>query len=456
MSAEWPVVTLGETVSFKTGKLDSNAASERGVYPFFTCSPTTLAIDEYAFDTEAVLLAGNNANGVFAVKYYKGKFNAYQRTYVITPLSGVEVDLKWLYFRIKHVTSELQQMSVGSATKFLTKKILDAFKIVLPPMSVQRKQSKILWDIQDKIDCNSQINQTLEQMAQAIFKSWFVDFEPVKAKIAALEAGGSEEEAVSAAMQVISGKDAEQLATMQAGQPEEYAELRATAELFPSAMQDSELGEMPEGWALRSLTHFGTVVCGKTPPKSQKEFFGGDIPFIKIPDMHGGAFNTKYSEYLSDAGGNSQSKKFIPTGSICVSCIATVGKVLLTHRKSQTNQQINSIIPKSQFLREYLYFQMIEKNKLLHDLASGGSATLNLNTGNFSKIELLMPDEVILARYSGVVSSLFNEILQNCMANETLTEIRDSLLPKLLSGEISVDSIHSDLTEEQLNATEVN
>src|SRR5690554_7925424 len=90
-------------------------------------------------------------------------------------------------------------------------------------------------------------------MAQAIFKSWFVDFEPVKAKIAALEAGGSEEDALRAAMQAISGKGEDELTRLQAEQPEQYAELRATAELFPSAMQDSELGEIPEGWNVGAL-----------------------------------------------------------------------------------------------------------------------------------------------------------------------------------------------------------
>ncbi len=122
MSSKFRKVKLCEILSFKTGKLDSNAAVDNGCYPFFTCSPVTLSINTHAFDTEAVLLAGNNANGVFSVKYYNGKFNAYQRTYVITPLDNSEVNVKWLYFRIKYVTSELQSMSVGTATKFLTKK----------------------------------------------------------------------------------------------------------------------------------------------------------------------------------------------------------------------------------------------------------------------------------------------------------------------------------------------
>src|SRR5690554_6423223 len=125
--------------------------------------------------------------------------------------------------------------------------------IVLPPIEAQRVIANSLGYLDNKRRLNHQINQSLEQMALAIFKSWFVDFEPVKAKIAALEAGGSEEDALLAAMQAISGKDEAQLPRLQAEQPEQYAELRATAELFPSAMQDSELGEIPEGWYLSTI-----------------------------------------------------------------------------------------------------------------------------------------------------------------------------------------------------------
>jgi type I restriction enzyme, S subunit len=106
MSCDWPIVKLSEIVNFKTGRLDSNQADDGGSYPFFTCSPATLAINTYAFDDEVVLLAGNNANGVFTVKYYEGKFNAYQRTYVITPIDSTKVSVRWLYFRIKQVTTE--------------------------------------------------------------------------------------------------------------------------------------------------------------------------------------------------------------------------------------------------------------------------------------------------------------------------------------------------------------
>src|SRR5690606_7484449 len=128
--------------------------------------------------------------------------------------------------------------------------MLNNFEVASVGQEDANRINQFIVSLEGKVYLNSQINQTLEQMAQAIFKSWFVDFEPVKAKIAALEAGGSEEDALLAAMQAISGKGEAELTRLEAEQPEQYAELRATAELFPSAMQDSELGEIPEGWAI--------------------------------------------------------------------------------------------------------------------------------------------------------------------------------------------------------------
>nr|WP_273973648.1 restriction endonuclease subunit S [Serratia ureilytica] len=146
-----------------------------------------------------------------------------------------------------HLTSKGAKMPRGDKGAMLN------YKIKVPPLNYQSKCSKLIFTLNKKIDNNKHINQTLEQMAQALFKSWFVDFEPVKAKIAVLEVGGSQEDAALAAMTAISGKDADALAVFELESPEKYAELKATAELFPSAMQDSELGEIPEGWDINNI-----------------------------------------------------------------------------------------------------------------------------------------------------------------------------------------------------------
>lgn len=174
----------------------------------------------------------------------------------------------------------------GSVVSHIRVPDCSKFELNLPPLAEQERITAILGSLDDKIQLNHQINQTLEQMAQAIFKSWFVDFEPVKAKIAALEAGGSEEDVLLAAMQAISGKDEAELTRFRAEQPEQYAELRATAELFPAAMQDSELGEIPEGWYVTQIGDEVTVVGGGTPSTKNPGFWeNGEINWTSPKDL---------------------------------------------------------------------------------------------------------------------------------------------------------------------------
>ena len=170
----WREVKLGEIAFFKTGKLNSNAEKLKGVYPFFTCSPETLKIDDYAFDEEALILAGNNANGIFSLKYYKGKFNAYQRTYVIN-VNRKHIEYKFLFYALKRQLADLITISHGTATKYLTLPILHNIKIALPLLSEQKAIAEVLSSLDDKIDLLHRQNKTLEDMAQALFRKWFVE-----------------------------------------------------------------------------------------------------------------------------------------------------------------------------------------------------------------------------------------------------------------------------------------
>lgn len=143
---------LGDLVGIKTGKLNSNAAVEGGKYPFFTCSREVFAIDDYAFDCEAILLAGNNASGDFNVKHYFGKFNAYQRTYVITINDTSKLYYRFLYFQLVKALKELKKNSVGAATKFLKIGMIQNLLICVPPPEEQR----IILDKLDSIHSSSE------------------------------------------------------------------------------------------------------------------------------------------------------------------------------------------------------------------------------------------------------------------------------------------------------------
>ncbi len=270
-------------------------------------------------------------------------------------------------------------------------------KVLLPPLEEQKSIASILSALDDKIELNLQMNKTLEEMAMALYKHWFVDFEPF--------------------------------------QDGEFV--------------DSELGEIPKGWEVQSINDFGKVVCGKTPSKKDPDNFTqiGGYPFIKIPEMHGNVFLTETVERVSEKGNQTQAKKLLPSGCITVSCIATVGLVTINALPSHTNQQINSIIPEKTIYRYYLYSTMISLKERFLNEASGGSATLNMNTSTFSNIEILKPDEETLQKFSEMTNSVYSKILLNQEENQTLTQLRDTLLPKLISGEVRVKDAEKTLSE---------
>ena len=143
---------LGTVVDISTGKLDANAAVEGGKYPFFTCSRETYAIDKYAFDCEAILLAGNNAVGDFNVKHFKGKFNAYQRTYVITVNESKHVLYRFLYFQILKSLKKFKSQSVGTGTKFLKLGMIKDLEISLPGLAEQERIVSSLDSIREQTE----------------------------------------------------------------------------------------------------------------------------------------------------------------------------------------------------------------------------------------------------------------------------------------------------------------
>jgi len=137
----WEIKKLGSLVNLKTGKLNSNAATQNGDYPFFTCSQETFRIDHYAFDTEAILLSGNNAQGIYSVKHYNGKFNAYQRTYVITVKAEHSMPYPFLHQALSRNLERLRSLSIGTSTKYLTLGVLQICRS--PILSIMRPCSSV-------------------------------------------------------------------------------------------------------------------------------------------------------------------------------------------------------------------------------------------------------------------------------------------------------------------------
>lgn len=292
----------------------------------------------------------------------------------------------------------LRRIATGTTITNLSQDALYNIPVILPSLSEQDAIVTILSSLDDKIAINQQMNTTIETIGQALFKHWFVDFEFPNEEGKPYKSSGGE--------MVDSG---------------------------------TELGEVPKGWRVGKISDFGHIVCGKTPSKSNKEYFEGGVPFIKIPDMHNKVFVITTEDSLTEKGKKFQENKTIPANSVCVSCIATVGLVCITDKDSQTNQQINSIIPEKSVYTYYLYYKISSMNEFLQILGSGGSATLNINTGHFSNIDILIPSSEVLQKFHTLLNPSFMRIKNNLHQNEKLSKIRDVLLPKLMSGEIRVN-----------------
>lgn len=244
------------------------------------------------------------------------------------------------------------------------------YPVKLPPLESQKKIADILSSLDEKIELNRRMNETLEQLGQALFRYYFVDNPEAK------------------------------------------------------------------NWKRGVISDLGEVVTGKTPSKKNQKFFGDEVAFLKVPDMHKTSIVIKTSDNLSLMGAESQKSKYISRWSTCVSCIATVGVVSLAGKNMQTNQQINSIIPRESYFKFFNYFLMRHKSDYIKTLASSGSATPNLNMGHFSNITVVIPDRELLKEFDARVNHLFLQMENNLQENETLMNIRDSLLLKLISGEI--------------------
>lgn len=167
--------SLTQVCNITTGKLDANAGIPNGKYPFFTCAPDPLRIDTSAFDDDVVLLAGNNAQGNFHIQRFKGKFNAYQRTYVITARDGYDID--YVKYSLELSLQHLKRIAQGSQTKFLTMQILDSFRVVDIPYDAQKHLIGSIREVDSKISLNTCICAELESMAKTLYDYWFTQFD---------------------------------------------------------------------------------------------------------------------------------------------------------------------------------------------------------------------------------------------------------------------------------------
>ena len=368
-------VTLGEVAIFKTGKLNSNAAEPQGNYPFFTCSPNIYRINSYSFNQKAILLAGNNADGNFNIKYYEEKFDAYQRTYVISVKDENIINLKYLYYSLKLCLLKFKSISQGTSTKFLTLSILNEFEIDLPDLDVQLHIEGLLSSLDDKIELNNKINDNLEQQAQAIFKSWFIDFEPFGYK-------------------------------------------------------------MPDDWRVGKLKD--VLQLTKKPTKAGTK---PELPYLPIDTI------PMHTFALSDFRSNSEAQSSLVTfdkDDIIIGAMRVYfHRVVIAPCAGITRTTCFVLKP---YDPDYLSFALLSCNQdssidFAQKTSKGSTMPYAVWDGGLGDVEIAIPTANVAHEFNLTVMPMIRQIQDSYYETSALKALRDTLLPKLMSGELDVSDI---------------
>lgn len=354
--------------------------------------------------------------------------------FIVMSAKEPEFDEDYIYYfaRLPEFREFAQQRMVGtSGRQRVAWQDLADFEFIFPPKE-QRKKAAALLNIYDqKIDLNTQINQNLEQIAQALFKSWFVDFDPVRAKVQALSDCLSLEQAELAAMQAISGKTPEELTALSQAQPECYAELAETAKAFPCEMVEVDGVEVPKGWKIGTFTDI---------TESRREKVKNDKATV-LSAVSSGEL-VKSEEYFTKQVFSKSIDKYLKVyqwdfaynpariniGSIGLHEADYLGAVSPVYEVFSVSDKYHW------FLKRILN---LETTKIKIQSLCTGSVRQTLKLKDFQSIDCVIPDEKTLSIFNKKWEEYRTLILENNENTQTLSEIRDLLLPRLLSGDFN-------------------
>lgn len=349
------------------------------------------------------------------------------------------VDPKFVYYSFSQLGRALEAAGGGgSVYTNVSKSRFESIKIKIPSLQTQKAIVAILAKFDDKIALNHCINQTLEAMAQAIFKSWFVDFDPVKAKIAAIAEG---RDPLRAAMSAISGKpDAE----LDALPPEQYAQLAATAALFPDEMEDSELGEIPRGWSVGTLSDFASFQNGYA--FKTKDWTDSGHPVVKIGNVKPGIIYLSGCSFVAHETVNGLDRFALKRGDLLVGMTGYVGETGLVPALDSVaylNQRVGRISTVNGVSDIGYPFCLVRDPayKAYAESKAHGSAQANVSGKDLMDYKAVVSDTRVLKIFNAYVAKIINALLSHYEEKQSLAVLRDTLLPKLLSGELSVTDV---------------
>ena len=328
-----------------------------------------------------------NAASLVIVRPSKNKLDSHFLCYVLNSELGQQL------IRGRLVGSVQQVFNTGTAA---------SLEVLLPPLAEQKAIAAVLGALDDKIELNRRMNATLEAMARALFQSWFVDFDPVRAKLDGRKPEGMDTE---------------------------------TAALFPEHLEDSPLGHIPKGWKVGKIQDCCVQIQnGGTPRRNEPRFWdNGDIPWLASGEVRQPII-TATESFITEEGLAESSAKWVPAFSTVVALYgATAGQVSFTSSRLTTNQAVCALIPK----KDFAFFNYLTMRGATADLENKavGSAQQNISKGIVEETSVVLPPTALVEYFAATVSPLFERWISNLHQSRTL---RDTLLPKLLSGEVKL------------------
>jgi type I restriction enzyme S subunit len=404
--------SLGEVSEFLNNLRKPVTRSQRqsGPYPYYGAAGIQDYVSDYLFDGKYILV-GEDGTVVTddnhpVVQIADGKFWVNNHAHVIRPVENEDFD--YLYYALTN--SSIGDLVSGAVQPKLSMTNLKSLNFDWPSSGEFRGAiGRVLRGLDDKILANQRLSKILEEISRAIFKSWFVYFEPVKAKMAGEKPVGMDD---------------------------------ATAALFPDSIEHSELGPIPKGWRCLPVGEIFEVGIGRTPPRKEPEWFcdgGNGIDWVSIRDMGTyGVFADGTNEGLTEEAVRKFRVPIVPKGTVLMSFKLTVGKLCITDHELVTNEAIAHFkeLSNSSIGSIFTYLWLANQNMAnLDSTSSIGTAT---NSAIVKGIKILVPSESVHAAFVNVVGPIFDEIANLTMQTTRLAEIRDSLLPRLISGELQI------------------
>jgi len=399
MAGDWRASTWGDEISLEYGKALRGHETGCGPYRVFGSNGPIGWTDEALVPGPGVILGRKGAYR--GVEFSRDPFFVIDTAYYVVPKS--DLDMRWLYYAIRH--HKLGEVDDGSPIPSTTRAAVYMLDLDVPPPSEQRAIAHILGTLDDKIDLNRRMSETLEAMAGALFKSWFVDFDPVRAKA--------------------EGRDP--------GLPQPLADL------FPARLVDSELGEIPEGWEVRCVDDEFDLTMGQSPPGETYNERGEGMPFYQ-----GRAdFEARFPKRRVYCTGPTRLAR---KGDTLISVRAPVGDINMAAEDCAIGRGVAAARHKSGS-RSYTYQFMLGLEEVFARFEAEGTVFGSISKKDFHAIPCVVPAPDMVAAFEGALAPLDDRVEITMRESSSLAALRDALLPKLISGELRIEDAEQFIEE---------